>query len=305
MFAFCEHRKLVAMDLRRVSIFARVVEERGFTATARALGMPKSSVSRAVALLEQEVGTKLLRRSTRGISLTDAGDVFFAKVTQGLAALEEAREDVVALETELRGRIRITAPPDMAAWMLSPIVSKFLEQHPAVVIESDFTIRNVDLVEERFDLALRAHGVDDLSLVAKKLPPLESALYASVDYLALHGTPRRVAELESHACVLFGGRAGSATWTLHGPSGIKNVEVSGRLSSNDYLFVLEATASSAGIALLPTFVAEHGGRGRIVRVLPKLTAPGIELHLVHAAGRYLPRRVAALRDLILVELARK
>ena len=249
------------MDLRRVAVFARVVEERGFTAAARALALPKSSVSRAVTLLEREVGARLLRRSTRGISLTDAGSVFYAKVAQGLAALGEAREDVVALEKELRGRIRISAPPDMAAWMLAPIVARFLDQHPAIVIESELTIRNVDLVEERFDLALRAHGVGDLSLAAKKLPPLESALYASPAYLARHGHPRRLADLARHRCVLFGAQAGGATWTLKGPRATESVQVSGSLSTNDYVFALETAAHAAGIALLPCFVSPRRSQG--------------------------------------------
>ena len=291
------------MDLRRVSIFARVVEERGFTATARALGLPKSSVSRAVTLLEQEVGTRLLRRSTRGVSLTDAGDVFYAKVALGLAALDEAREDLVALEKELRGRIRISAPPDMAAWMLAPIVARFLEQHPAVVVETELTVRNVDLVEERFDLALRASGVDDLSLAAKKLPPIERALYASPAYLARHGHPRRPADLARHRCVLFQARTDRTTWILKGPKTTEHVEVNGCLTTNDYVFAFETTANAAGIALLPRFVADRGGHGRVVRVLPNYVSPGLELHLVHPAGRYLPRRVAALRDLFMSELA--
>jgi DNA-binding transcriptional LysR family regulator len=292
------------MDLRRVAIFARVVQDGGFTAAAKALGLPKSSVSRSVALLEREVGTRLLRRSTRGISLTDAGSVFHAKVALGLSALDEAREDLVALDKELRGRIRITAPPDIAAWMLSPILAKFLEQHPAVVVNAELTVRNVDVVDERFDLALRARGVDDLSLVAKKLPPIESALYASPAYLARHGQPRRPSDLARHRCILFGAQAERATWTLRGPRATEKVEVSGSVNTNDYVFALEMAASSSGIALLPRFVAEPAGRGRIVRVLDKYISPGFELHLVHAAGRYLPRRVAALRDLLVAELAR-
>ena len=292
------------MHLRRVSIFARVVEDGGFTAAARALGMPKSSVSRAVTLLEQEVGARLLRRSTRGVSTTDAGLVFHTKVALGLSAIAEAREDLVALEEGLRGRIRISAPPDMAAWMLAPIVARFLAEHPAVVVDTELTVRNVDLLEERFDLALRARGVEDLSLVAKKLPPIESALYASPTYLAQRSQPRRPADLARHRCVLFGAPTGRATWTLKGPRATETVEVSGPLNTNDFAFALEMTANGAGIALLPRFVAESGGRGRVARVLGSYASPGIELHLVHAAGRYLPRRVAALRDLFVSELAR-
>lgn len=289
------------MDLHRVAIFVKVVDEGGFTAAARAVGLPKSSVSRAVSLLEAELGAKLLRRSTRSSSLTEAGAAFYERASRGLAILFEAREAVVDLESEIRGPIRITAPVDAGAWMLAPLVASFIERHPAVHVDVVLTARVVDLLEEGFDLALRAGPLRDERLVAKRLPALGFGLYASRAYLDRHGAPRRVAELAQHRCVLFRARRGQATWTLRGPGGEESVEVSGPVGVDDFSFAVQMVASGAGIGLLPAFVAE--GAARLERVLAKHGAPGAPVQLVHASGRYLPRRVAALRDHIVAGLA--
>lgn len=289
------------MDLHRVAIFVKVVDEGGFTAAARAIGLPKSSVSRAVSLLEAELGARLLRRSTRSISLTDAGAAFYERATRGLSILDEAREAVVELESDIRGPVRITAPVDAGIWMLAPIVASFIERHPAVQLDVVLTGRVIDLVEEGFDLALRAGPIRDERLVAKKLPTLGFALYASRAYLERHGAPSRVTDLAKHRCVLFRAPRGKMSWSLSGPSGEQTVEVSGPASADDYSFAVQLVAAGAGIGLLPMPVAERAGG--VERVLPRYGAPGGLLHLVHASGRYLPRRVAALRDHIVTEMS--
>lgn len=293
------------MDLNRVAILVRVVEEGGFTAAAKALGLPKSSVSRAVALLEAEVGARLLRRSTRKIALTEAGAAFYERASRGLAAVAEAREVVVDLEARLRGPIRITSPVDAGVWMLAPVVAAFAAQHPEVNVEVVLTGRVVDLVEEGFDLALRAGPVRDETLVARRLPPIESALYASAEYLAAHGAPARVADLAAHRCVLFRATRGRAVWTLTGPDGAEErVEVSGPVSADDFSFAARAVAAGAGIGLVPSFIAIGDRDARLERVLPGHFAAGAPVHLVYPSTRYVPRRVAAFRDFALAALGR-
>lgn len=292
------------MDLNRVAIFVSVVEHGGFTAAAKALSLPKSSVSRAVALLEQELGARLLRRSTRSIALTEAGRAFHERAADGLASVEEAREAVADLESEIRGSIRVTAAVDGGVWLLAPLIAAFTTRHPKVVVDVLLTSRVLDMVEERIDLALRAGVLRDDTLVAKKLPAIDFALYASGPYLSEHGTPRRTADLAAHRCVVFRAPRGRTTWTLTGPSGPETVEVAGAVSTDDFAFALESVASGAGIGLLPRFVAERGGRGRIERILSRHIAPGAPVHLVYPAGRFLPLRVAALRDFLVAELSR-
>ncbi len=285
------------MDLNRVAVFVRVVEERGFTAAAKALGLPKSSVSRSVALLERELGARLLLRSTRSVTLTDAGAAFYQRASRGLSAVEEAREAVVELESDVRGRVRITAPLDVGVSLLAPLVAEFVVRHPNVHVDVALTSRVVDLVEEGFDLALRVGAAPDSTLVARKLSPLELGLYAAPRYLAERGEPRHVADLARHRCVLFRAPQGRATWTLTGPSGPRSVEVSGPVGADDMAFVQTAVRAGLGIGILPTFVGRKS-EDALARVLPDHSVSGAALHLVYPASRYLPGRVALFRDFV-------
>jgi DNA-binding transcriptional LysR family regulator len=292
---------MATIDLNRVAIFARVVEARGFTAAARALGLPKSSVSRAVALLEEELGTQLLRRSTRALTLTEAGSAFYERAARGLEAMTEARDAVVALEEHVRGPIRITAPVDAGAWLLGPLIATFLERHPEVRIEVVLTGRIVDLVQEGIDLALRAGPLRDPELIARRLAPLALGLYASPAYLDARGAPESVAALAEHRCVVFRGQRGGAVWTLEGPAGAESVEVEGALRADDFAFLAAAVIAGAGIGLLPELVAAESG-GRLVRVLPDRSVAGGGLHLVYPPAPFLPRRVALFRDFLVEAL---
>lgn len=289
------------MDLNRVAIFVRVVEERGFTAAAKKLGLPKSSVSRSVALLEQDVGARLLRRSTRNVALTDAGAAFYERAAPALTAMSEAREAVVDLESSMRGPIRITAAVDAGVWMLAPLLAAFQTKHPEASVEVVLTPRVVDMVEEGFDLALRFGTLRESSLVARRLSPMSFELYASRGYLDAHGTPKRVADLAQHACLLFRAPTRRASWTLTGPKGDETVEVRGGLVSDDFSFVAQAARCGAGIALLPSFIAASTD-GALVRVLPKYSQAGAPVHLVYASARHLPHRVAVLRDFLVEAL---
>jgi DNA-binding transcriptional LysR family regulator len=276
------------MDLNRALTFARVVEDGGFTAAARTLRVPKSSVSRSVALLEEELGVRLLQRSTRA-----------------LAGLEDAEAAVSDLQSSLRGTVRITAPADAGVWILAPIVARFVAAHPDVHVDLLLTGRLVDLVTEGVDFALRAAKLTDSSLVARRLTPRDAGLFAAPSYLARRPAPARVSELATHDCVLFRGVHGRSRWLLTGPEGDESVDVRGPISADDFAFVHQVTVQGAGIALLPEFLGEVYGahtRGELVRVLPGYVGLRGVWHLVYPSGRYLPRRAVAFRDAVLAEL---
>ncbi len=179
------------MDLNRISVFVRVVEAGTFTAAAAALGVRKSSVSRSVAALEASLGIRLLQRTTRKLSLTDAGRAYYERARDALAGLEEAEQAILALGAAPRGLVRVTAPVDLAS-DLAPVVSAFLRAHPAVRVEMFLTARYVDLVKEGFDLAVRAGALTDSSLLARKVADTELGLFASPAYLDTAGRPRRL-----------------------------------------------------------------------------------------------------------------
>jgi DNA-binding transcriptional LysR family regulator len=292
------------MHLNRALTFARVVEDGGFTAAARTLRVPKSSVSRSVALLEEELGVRLLQRSTRKVELTEAGRVFYDRASRALAGLEDAEAAVVDLQSSLRGTLRVTAPADAGAGILAPLIARFVERHPAVHVECVLTARVVDLIAEGIDFAFRASKVVDSSLVARRLLTRDGALYAAPSYLARRGTPGQVADLAAHDCVMFRADQGRTRWTLTGPSGDETVEVRGPISADDFAFVHQAALRGVGIALLPQFIAQASvARGELVRVLPERLGLRGLWHLVYPSSRYLPRRAALFRDFVLSELA--
>ncbi|WP_437318159.1 LysR family transcriptional regulator [Sorangium sp. So ce385] len=294
------------MDLNRIAVFVRVVDEQGFTAAARVLGLPKSSISRSVALLEEALGARLLHRSTRSVRLTEAGAAFYERASRGVASLEEAAAMVADLQSVVRGPIRITAPVDVGVAMLEPVVARFVRRHPAVRVDVVLTGRVVDLVEEGFDLALRAGPLRDGSLIARKIGQVEDALYASPRYLERAGTPGSLADLAAHRCVLFRATRNRAAWRLTGPAGEETVEVEGPLAVDELSFARRAVLAGVGVGLLPMILCAHEvARGRLVRVLPSHMASDAPLHLVYPSARYLPHRVAVFRDFLVESLTRR
>ena len=291
------------MDLNRTATFVRVVDQGGFTAAAKSLGVPKSSVSRAVALLEDQLGVRLLQRSTRQVRLTEAGSAFYERASRGIAGVEDAIAAVTDMQGTARGSIRLTAPVDAGVWLLEPALSRFAMAHPGVHVEIVLTGRVVDMVEEGFDLALRMGELRDASLIARKLGHTHLHLYASTEYLARKGAPEHVADLASHDCVLFRPSRGRSTWTLTGPAGDEAVEVSGRIGVDDFSFVRSAVLSGVGIGLLPSFVCTSAlDRGGLVRVLPEHLVRSAPMHLVYPSARYVPHRVVLLRDFLVQAL---
>ncbi|EYF03725.1 LysR family transcriptional regulator [Chondromyces apiculatus] len=293
------------MDLNRIAIFVRVVEDRSFTAAARALGLPKSSVSRAVSLLEEDLRVRLLHRSARAVSLTEAGSIFYERVSRGLTAVTEAAAAVTDMEGAVCGPIRITAPVDVGVWMLAPAITRFVRRHPSVHVDVILTGRIVDLVEEGFDLAVRAGLLRDSALIARRIGNIASALYASPRYLARAGTPATVADLSRHQCILFRATRGRVIWTFTGPTGEERMELGGQISADDFSFVRRTILSGAGIGLVPPFMCRREiERGKLVRVLPEHSVPGAPLHLVYPTTRHIPHRVAVFRDHLLDHLNR-
>ncbi|HEY4156450.1 MAG TPA: LysR family transcriptional regulator [Polyangiaceae bacterium] len=295
------------MDLNHIAVFVRVVELESFTAAARALSLPKSSVSRTVTRLEDELGVRLLQRTTRQLHLTDAGHAFFESARRSLSELEEASCNVADLGKAPRGVVRVTAPLDIGILSLPDIVSSFVAKYPKVHVELSLSSRVVDLVADGFDLALRAGKLSDSSLVARKIGDAELGLFAAPDYLKRRGRPARIADLREHDCVLFRGRSGRARWTLHGPKGEESVDVSGPLSADDLTLVRRAVERGLGIGLLPTVMpascAKHSPPEATVRLLPEYAERGGALYVLAPSVRFQPAAVALFRDFLVEQLS--
>jgi DNA-binding transcriptional LysR family regulator len=286
---------LEAVDLEAILVFTRVVQGGSFTAAAKALGMPKSTVSRKLAELETRVGARLLQRTTRTLSVTDIGRAYYEHCTRIVAELEEAELALAELKSTPRGVIRVTVP--LAISMLGSVFAEYLALYPEVHLELVCTDRRVDLVEERFDLALRAGATPDSSLVARRLGQIRRRLVAAPEVLKKLGKPKDPAELETKPCLAFAPEGG--TWELQ--RGAKNsaVTIRPRLVVNDYEMLRAVVRAGFGIALLPEHLcAEDLREGRLVPVLDAWSAPEVPLFALYPSARHLSPTVMALLDLL-------
>lgn len=295
------------IDLNHVAWFVRVVEAESFTRAAEGLGLRKSSLSRAVSRLEEELGVRLLQRTTRRLSLTDAGRSYFAQARSALSGLADAAATVSDMGKDPRGVVRVTSPVDIGLILLTDVVARFVKEYPRIHIELSLTSRVVDLVAEGFDLAVRAGRLEDSSLIARRVGSADLGLFSTPAYLARRGTPRSIATLAEHDCVLFRGRDGHAEWKLSGPSGDETVAVKGPVSVDDLLLVQQAVEAGLGIGLLPLFLlrtcGERGAKSTLVRVLREVALRGSALHVVSPSARHQPARVALFRDFLIEALA--
>jgi DNA-binding transcriptional LysR family regulator len=294
---------MAKIDLNRIAVFVRVVEQGSFTAAAASLHLPVSSISRSVTNLEAELGVRLLHRTTRKLTLTDGGQHFFERMQAVLSEAEQASLAVAGFAGSPRGVVRITAPFGVTG--LPEIVAKATARYPDVVIDLSLTDRVVDLVGEGIDLAIRAGRLEDSSLVARKIAPSDLGIYASPAYLKRRGTPRKVADLTRHECLRHRGRAGMLPFRLDGPRGVEQVEVTGAVVCDNMLFMRALVLAGVGLALLPQQIAIADlEAGRLVRVLPRHSVLGAGFYVVWASHKLVPARVAVVRELLIDELVK-
>ncbi len=273
-------------DLNDILIFTKVVEAGSFTAAARGLGLPNSTVSRRVARLEDHLGIRLLQRTTRRLSLTDAGRLYYDRGTQVFAGLEEAEHILAETRSTPKGRVRVTAPVEHT--LVMRLVRPFLEMYPGVHLDLELTNRYVNLVEEGYDVAIHAGSLADSSLVASKLMDSPFRLVASPAYLELRGEPGRIQELSDHDCIVFGGTSIHASWSFSVGRKTVKVPIRGRVAVNHLQAAREAALAGLGIAMLPAMVCGEDIRSRRLRaVLAGSAPPAVPVWILYPGGRYL------------------
>ncbi len=290
------------MDLNLLAVFEAVARTSSFSAAAKELRLPKSSVSRGVARLEAELGVQLLIRTTRQVSITAAGTALYDRMAPLLRSMNAALGELPEREEEPSGTLRVTAPVDLGVTLLAEVVSRYTARYPAVSVDLHLTGRVVDLVAERFDVALRVGmKLEDSSLVVRRVTPIVLRVFASPLYLARRGTPRSEPDLAGHEWVVF--RSGPQKLRLTGGREAA-AGTHGRIECDDLLFVRDAVRAGAGLGLLPEFLADpEVVAGTLVRVLPRFERQAGQLHVVTPAAKHVPRKVTAFRDLV-VELLR-
>jgi DNA-binding transcriptional LysR family regulator len=278
-----------------LAVFVAVAEAGSISAAARRLGVPKSTVGRAIGRIEEQVGVTLVRRLARGHALTDPGRSLSRLAAPHVAALRDATAALGREASEAYGLIRMTAPADIGTHLLAPVLASFLASHPRVSIEIEHTLRVVDLVREGVDLAIRVTlgRLPSSALVGRPLASMNLGFYAAASHAAGRELPRQPADLTKHEHVCFS--PAGKTLALEGPKGRLKVTVEPRAAGNDFFFVREAVAAGIGIGLLPWFLASREvAAGRIVRVLPEYRAAGGTAYLVYPPAKPLAPKLARL-----------
>ncbi len=286
--------------LEDMETFARVVEAGSISGAAERLGVAKSVVSRRIANLEERLGAQLFRRTTRRLNLTDTANSFYDRCVRILADVQEAEEAVSDEHATLHGRLRVAVPLSFGLMHLGPAIDDFLKVHPAVEFDLDFNDRQVDLLMEGFDVAVRIAHLADSSFIARRLATIKVAVCASPGYLERHGTPGTPAELRDHTCLTYTHLPDPSLWTYEGPDGkYLSVRVKSRLLANNGDFMCEAAIAGQGIASLPTFLVYKAiAQGRLVRILPDYAWPSIDAYAVYPQTRHLSHRVRAFVDFL-------
>ena len=285
------------METSELAVFVKVVQTGSFTRAAESMGTQKAYLSRVVKQLERKLGVRLLERTTRSLSLTEAGREIFERAVGILGAIEDVERVAQQTLAEPRGTLRLTCGVEFGMIAVSRWISDYLARYPLVNVESDLTGRIIDIVHEGFDLAIRIGPLSDSSLAARRLGELRYGLFASDNYLDRHGTPDSPAALAQHDLLHFSGGSPRQTWTLlRGADEIK-VAVSPRLRINNSFAVRDAALHGLGIARLPLAVVSNLPEAlHLTRVLPQWSPPPAPVNAVFPGLRYLTPKVRAFID---------
>jgi len=289
--------------LSGMRLFNRVVEDGSFSAAGRKLGLAPSSVSRQVSALEKGLGARLLNRTTRKVSLTEAGALYFERTRRILTEIDETNDAVGAMQTAPRGTLKLNVPVVFGRRYIVPNMLEFLAMYPELSVELNVTDHYVDLIEEGADLAIRIGGSTQLSFVARKLATMHRVLCASPSYLQVHGEPKHPEDLTVHNCLRYRHRPGEVVWRFADDKGSYEIQVEGNFAANNAGSIASAAISGMGIALLPVWlVGREIHDGQLQAVLPGYIAEiadfANEVFAVYPHARYLSAKVRAYIDFI-------
>lgn len=293
------------LDLNDVALFVSVVRNGSFAEAARQLGMPSNTLSRRVQQLELQLGTRLLQRSTRKLTLTHSGQVFHEQCLGAVQSLIGAAEQLTMGNQEPNGTVRVAAMADFFDYFPMEWVADFLAEYPRVHLDFLLSDARADLIADRIDIAFRGGTLNDSSYVGRQLIGAgNEGLVASPDYVSKRGLPTTLEDLTHHDCVSFGHPSGIITWRLNGPSGIEeNVQITSRFSGNTAQALRRATLAGLGIALLPPAMINGDLQsGRLVSVLPQYHRTGYGLHVLYPSRQHLPLAVTAFIELVMNKL---
>lgn len=291
-------------DVAGLRAFVEVVAAGGFSRAAHKLGVSKSIVSRRVAALEADAGVRLLSRTTRGVSLTEAGIELNKRAVQILSGLDEALDAVAGRDNVVTGTLRLAAPLSFGIAHLAAALAEFAASHPQLQLDVAYNDRFADIVQEGFDAAIRIGELKDSSLVARRLAPVHTVAVASPLYLARRGTPVVPRDLTAHDALIYSGIPNGEAWRFRAGRKTVSVRVQGRFRADNGEALREAALAGLGITLLPGWLtAGDISGGALARVLPDYEGPERGLYVVRPPGPAAPGKVRALIDFLAARFA--
>jgi DNA-binding transcriptional LysR family regulator len=294
--------------LSDIEILVSVVTLGSYTDAARSLGISKSYASKQVRALEDRLGVKLLHRTTRNVTPTDAGRAYVERCAALLEDLRQAEQEVTAMQEAPRGSLRLSVPVSYGVRHVAPSLARFMALHPALRVSVDLSDRRVDLIEEGYDLAIRIGRLQDSSHLARKIAPVRGVVVASPAYVRAHGALKRPEDLREHRCLTYSLHASPSHWALHSSDDANGepvrVKVQEVMTSNNGDALLEAALASVGIASLPNFFVDRAIEdGLLLEVLPRWnTLAGAGVWAIYPAGRFIPAKVRFLIEHLLEDL---
>ncbi|RQU68180.1 LysR family transcriptional regulator [Burkholderia cenocepacia] len=281
-------------DLSAVSVFVSVVDAGSFAAAADRLGVVRSVVSRRIATLEDRLGTRLLQRTTRRLSLTATGKRFYERVKEGLDTINEAEREVSALRTEPVGKLVVSLPMSFGLTHIVPALPSFHANYPQITLELRFDDTKAELVRDNVDVALRIADLVDSSMVARRIAKIRHVLVASPAYLGRHGELLDPGELSTRECLIYGLRSTPRRWSFQQGDVLRTVHVNGHLEANNSLALRQMARAGMGLALIPLFlVSDDIQQGTLASVLPDWETHQLDLCAVFPTRRFVAPAIRA------------
>ncbi len=285
--------------LTSMNVFVRVAKAGSFAGAARDLGISRAMATKHIMFLEKELHTRLFNRTTRSLSLTEAGEDYLERCQQVLLDVEEMEAAITHLQHEPRGILKICAPPVIGATQIAPALINYMKEYPSLTVDMTLYGGHADLVEEGFDIGIQLGHISDTSLIARKLASSELVVCASPEYLQQHGTPEEPEELENHSCLVNWAIAPRDKWRFKGVLGYLEIRVSGRMQANMADPIRVAAINDMGFVMLPRYIVGRDiEKGKLVPVLEKYSPEPMVIHAVYPHRKYLSAKVRAFIDYI-------
>ena len=290
-------------NISTLPVFVSVIEQGSFSKAAEKLGLTKSAVSKRITELESQLGVKLLHRTTRKLSLTEAGERYFENALVALRAAQEAEDAATELQNVPKGILRVSALMSFGRLHLAPMIPAFLKQYPRIELHMTMNDRFTDIIAEGFDVAVRVGDYRKTVSTAKKIAPLHSVICASPTYIAEHGLPASPAALPHHNCILYTYHTVVNEWVFFRADETETVRVSGNYQVNNSEALRESLVQGLGVGRLPTFIAgEDIKAGRLIPLLDQYVMPHKILYAVFPEKQYLPEKVRVFIQFIIQNL---